>query len=597
MPNIAEILNNLSEEDLIDVLAQIDPVSWCEHVRTLRGEPFSLKDRKYLHDIYRDRCRTIVLLKGRQVEGTELTLNLILSFLAKNPYTTALHLQPRSQQAERFSKTRLSTAIAESKHLSEWESQQGSQLMLRKFERINKETKKVEYNYYALAGTMTSGSAEGGDAVRGLSTDMVALDEAQDMVADDLPTILEGMSHSKFKNKLILGTPKFTNDALWKNWEVSDMKEWFVPCECGYETMVRYDCIIDDGTDPIKPHYIYACDKCGKELDRRAGYWKPTNDNWTGDVSGYHLSQLIVPWITADEVKQKEADPNYSKRRFMNEVLGLAFVGEDMPMTVEQLKECTKGNDEKLGVPVLGERLFAGCDWGTNGSYCFVISDKYRLVDLFECHNKDTRTHPTYFAERLKKYRHSLSKIVCDYGSDVAYFYGLTEKCKENGIFAPVYACQYRTPPQTTEESWNEKTMVVSVGRSEIFEKGIDLINRCVVQIPQRSWEDEKVQKFVSHACNMATETRSTNAGVEFLLFIPLGDDHYWHCFMYSLLAMGNVPPPAMGTVSSGFVNQRRDGFDPCRRTSGTFLKANQGTSRVSQTARRTQNNRRRFKR
>lgn len=65
--NISEILANLSEEELIEVLAQIDPVSWCERVRVLRGEPFSLKDRKYLHDIYRDNNNTLVLLKGRQV--------------------------------------------------------------------------------------------------------------------------------------------------------------------------------------------------------------------------------------------------------------------------------------------------------------------------------------------------------------------------------------------------------------------------------------------------------------------------------------------------------------------------------------------------
>lgn len=93
LSNIAEILNNLSEEELIEVLAQVDPVSFAEHTRILRGEPFSLKDRKYLHDIYRDESKKVILVKGRQVEGSETTLNLILGFLAKThtllPYTVS----------------------------------------------------------------------------------------------------------------------------------------------------------------------------------------------------------------------------------------------------------------------------------------------------------------------------------------------------------------------------------------------------------------------------------------------------------------------------------------------------------------------------
>ena len=51
---LEEALSSMSQEEFIEILSEVDPVSWTEHSRILKGEPFSFKDRGYLHDIYRD---------------------------------------------------------------------------------------------------------------------------------------------------------------------------------------------------------------------------------------------------------------------------------------------------------------------------------------------------------------------------------------------------------------------------------------------------------------------------------------------------------------------------------------------------------------
>lgn len=70
MTKLEDLLSQLSSDEVLDVLAEVDNVLWCERVRTLDGKPFSLRERKYLWDVYRDKSPKKVLLKSRQIEGT-----------------------------------------------------------------------------------------------------------------------------------------------------------------------------------------------------------------------------------------------------------------------------------------------------------------------------------------------------------------------------------------------------------------------------------------------------------------------------------------------------------------------------------------------
>ena len=84
---LGQAVGSLSEDDIIDILSQIDPISWIENRRVLKGKPFSFKDREYLLQPYRDESKQIIFMKGRQVEMSEFSMNWLLHKLDMHPYT------------------------------------------------------------------------------------------------------------------------------------------------------------------------------------------------------------------------------------------------------------------------------------------------------------------------------------------------------------------------------------------------------------------------------------------------------------------------------------------------------------------------------
>ena len=101
---LEQALATLTENDIEEILAAVDPVSWIESRRILKGQPFSFKDRDYLLQPYRDEYQNIIFMKGRQVEMSEFSMNWLLHKLDAHPYTVGLHAFPRAAQAQKFAK-------------------------------------------------------------------------------------------------------------------------------------------------------------------------------------------------------------------------------------------------------------------------------------------------------------------------------------------------------------------------------------------------------------------------------------------------------------------------------------------------------------
>ena len=294
---LEQALSSMSQEEFIEILSEVDPVSWTEHSRILKGEPFSFDKRNYLYDIYRDESPQLFIMKGRQVEMSEFSMNWLLHKLYKHPYTAGLHAFPRAAQALKFSKQRLDSAINDSAVISKWYDDKGSEMLMRKFTKDINDKGLKPYNFYILGATWESRKDTVGDAARGISLDFIVYDERQDH-PNDVETVLgEGASHSEFKQTLTLGTPKLPGIQFDQQWEASDKKYWFVTCKnCGYEAPITMDNILDSGDDSIG--YYYGCPSCRQELDRNNGRWMATRPSKRPEYSGYHISQLMVPWLT-----------------------------------------------------------------------------------------------------------------------------------------------------------------------------------------------------------------------------------------------------------------------------------------------------------
>ena len=551
---LGDALGALSEDEFVDILSAVDPVTWTENRRILKGKPFSFEKRDYLLQPYRDDYPNLIFMKGRQVEMSEFSMNWLLRKLDKYPYTVGLHAFPRATQAQRFSKQRLESAINDSEYISKWYDDKNSEQTMRKFtkEPLNG---LIPYNFYMLGATWESRKDTVGDAARSVSLDFIVYDERQDH-PNDVETVLgEGASHSEYKQTLTLGTPKLPGIQFDQEWEASNKMYWYVKCpNCGREAPITMENILE--TDPGSGEYYYGCPECRAEIDRNNGRWLETNPQKHPEYHGYHINQLMVNWISANEIIRKKNSVSYPKRRFYNEVLGESYGGDDIPITIAMMEECCK-NEYRLG-EIDGEPLYAGIDWGA-ASWCVLQDKHHRLIDCLMTSEKDPRSHTKKIAEFLSKYKGYVKKIVCDAGPDITRYYSLKDMCKEAGIKASVYACYYTTPPAKTEIQWNEKENNVTVGRSESIEKVIDEIHDGNFVIPGYDKNTERVDTLMEHFTNIAAERTQSKSGNEFILYVNTGPDHFLHAKIYSDIASGGADYVVVSGTAAPVNNPRKE--------------------------------------
>lgn len=549
-------LSGMSQSDFQDVMALIDPISWTEQNRTLKGKPFSFIGRDYLLQPYRDDYQDIIFYKGRQVEMSEFSMNWLLRKLYAHPYTAGLHAFPRDNQAHKFSKQRLDASINDSKKLKDWYVQAESEQMMRKFVNYNVYGDLKPYNFYIMGATWESRKDTVGDAARSVSLDFIVYDERQDH-PDDVETVLgEGASHSEYGHTITLGTPKLPGTQFDQQWEASDKHKWFVTCKhCGRKDPITMNNILETGNEDGEQYY-YGCPECKNPIDRLNGEWLPTNPQKHPAYRGYHINQLMVCWISADKIMKKYNSPTYPKRRFYNEVLGIAYGGDDIPITQAMMTECTK-NDFKLGLDE--GAMYAGIDWGSK-SY-LVLQNKtkmgHKLVDCMVANDTDGRQHAKKFAKFLKKYAPHVKRVVCDAGPDISRFYALRDELKALGVTSDVWACYYTNPPAKVKVQWNEAEHIVSVGRSEAIDLIIDELSDQNFIIPGCDKGLEKIGLLMDQFTNISAVRSKTQAGVEFMIYQDTGPDHFLHAKLYSDIASRNGSAIVIGSTAKAFSQPR----------------------------------------
>ncbi len=552
--DLEKALGSLTHEDYIEILSEMDNVAWIEHNRILKGKPFSFDGRDYLLQPYRDEYQDLIFYKGRQVEMSEFTMNWMFRNLYKYPYTAGLHTFPRDHQCIKFSKQRLDPSIKDSERLENWYRERESEMKMRKFVRVIEGERLQPYNFYILGGTWESRKDTVGDAARGLTIDFIAYDERQDH-PDDVETVVgEAASHSEYKRTITLGTPKLPGTQFDRQWESSDKHLWNVTCEhCNWSDPITMDNILDSGDD----EFYYGCPRCKKPINRLNGKWIATNPQRKPHYRGYHINQLMVAWLSAEEIMKKWNSPTYPKRRFYNEVLGLSYGGDDVPITLPMMYACAE-NNYKLGE--VDGNLYVGVDWG-NTSWA-VIQGKtemgHKLTEVIVVDDNDPREHPRKIALALKRYVPHVKRVVCDAGPDITRYYSLRDECKSLGVTRDVWACYYSSPPVKKVINWNEEERNVTVGRTEFIDMIIDEISDQYFIIPGYDKELERVATLMDHHTNIAAEKTKGSNGMEYMIYFDTGPDHLLHAKLYSNVAAYEGTAVSIGNVARPF-NKPRD--------------------------------------
>ncbi len=332
-------------------------------------------------------------------------------------------------------------------------------------------------------------------------------------------------------------------------WEQSDKKEWFITCpHCKIEQQLKWPENINIETRS------YVCAVCKKELSndsRKYGKWKPTS---SGIFSGYHISQLMCVWITADKILNdwETKDRQY----FYNKVLGLAYIGSDDKIEPETV---LKNVNEEVN-PQDG-RVIIGVDTGLPIHYvCMNKKGVFYYNTIEKPHDAPDDWDAYSVLEKLLKH-FPRSVLVADQGGDLIGIRRLQSKYKGR-----VFLCYYRKDRKSEKMiQWGEDTEFgkVVVDRNRMISLTVEHLREVGLII--LNGKKEEWETFASHFGNIYREKivqketigkdAHTLYGNEYV-WKRNGADHFVHAFIYALTGMDKYSEDLATVVkaSDGFM-------------------------------------------
>lgn len=305
------------------------PSEWADGHRVLSsvesGEPGRWRtDRTpYLREILdklaaSDPTERVVVMKGAQVGGTEVSLNWVGYCIACSP-GPILAVQPTVEMGKRWSKGRLAPMIASTPALSQLvaparERDSGNTLSVKEFP----------------GGVLVITGANSAVGLRSMPVQRLILDEVDGYPgdADDEgdPVDLAVKRTSTFASRrkiLMISTPTIRGQSrIERAFNDSDQRRYHVPClRCGAFYVIRWEDIRWPEGDPRAAKW--RCPSCGSEAGNHEktamlsrGEWRATAPG-DGKTAGYHLPSLLAPhgWDSwgdiAAEFVEAGSDPTH----------------------------------------------------------------------------------------------------------------------------------------------------------------------------------------------------------------------------------------------------------------------------------------------
>ena len=492
----------MNPNDLYDYLFydQTDPVEWAAHNRKIKNLDkemvyISFENHPFLIEILRNSVKPhseMVIMKGRQLGLSENFLTAEHFLAATSPNTNIMHTLNDGTQLKDFSYTKLNPIYQETPELRamitavEGTKKKADNLHMKQF--IN--------NSFLMLTYLKVDKTAKSQSFRGVQIDALNIDEFEDAPDDLIIPLKKGLSASKLKIVNYLGTPKMQQSKFHKKYLQSDQRNWHVKCtNCGTEQILIdfFDYTTWDShifQHPDTNAYYFGCEKCKTELDRAAGYWKPTNPS--GTLTGYYAPQLIAPWISAtDFVREFNALTGRQLTEFIRETLGIPHSGEDAPVRLTWLNDCL--NDTYSYGHTHEDMMLYGHDWG-NKSYYIVGQEnegKIYISDIGILDDADVNDQTLKLKKRFENWGAFMA--VLDSG------YGKAQNQKLMPLFpGRVWSCFYGGVDQKRMISWDTakgkgshtRNKHVNINHMALVEEVAGLIRDGVFQFPGKTEAD-----------------------------------------------------------------------------------------------------------
>lgn len=488
--------------------SELLPALWAEKydIKTEAGLPFDLdRNHRFMREPFNDLSPLQVWLKPPQVGATTAKI-LKAAYVAKKLHRDIIYTLPTQSDVYEMVGGKVNRIIAQNEVLKGW---------VRHHDTV--EQKSIGDSLIYFRGTFTAKQAMMVSSSLNIHDEVDASDPG---VITQYETRLQARADGW---RWYFSHPSLGGKGVDIYWQKSDKKEWYITCEsCQHKHVLSWP----ESIDPVSKAYI--CPRCKVHLSDEArimGEWKATA---TGEFSGYHISQMMCPWITAAKILEAKDDPLKDEQYFYNYVLGLPYVGGSDKIEPEQvLANCV---DE---VNTQEARVIIGVDTGLPIYYTLLNKDGVFFYGT--CDNYDA-------LEKLL-HRFSNSILVSDQGGDLIGIRQLQAKYPGR-----VFLCYYRKDRKAVDLiQWGEGSEFgkVVVDRNRMMSLMVEQMKdkgRLRINGKKEDWKH-----WANHFGNIYREIVETPErpnrdaaglyGNEYV-WKRTGADHYVHSLLYGLVGL-----------------------------------------------------------
>jgi len=497
------------------------PLTWAiSTCKTPKGEPLDFKEHQFLADIYKDKSKDIVVQKSAQMGLTTFGINRALWFADTNN-VSIIYTFPTSGDVSEFSRARVSPIIQASPHL------------LGRTENIDAvELKQIGDSFIYFRGTWNERQALSIDA------DMLIHDETDRSKPEVISMYRERLSHSKYKYVIHLSNPSIPEYGINALYNRSDRKKWFITCpKCGEKQVLKYPESIQEGRIGHNEIY-YKCLFCGERLsdeDRRGGRWIPTNPG--SKISGYHITQMMAPWISAEDIIIKRENEKWLQT-FYNFVLGEPYAGENVPIKRLDLLECIQAGYEMPDSSPKG--TYMGVDQGDNLHITIWLKEGNTKKLVYFGVKDDFEELP----DLMVKYKVVSCVIDAMPNKHSARRFALQFPGK-------VWLCYYNDN-QKEKIIWKEdkekREFRVVAHRTETLDTLADEIQNKNIILPKLT---QDLETYIRHLCALAKEKVDKPDGTYVFNYIATGEDHFAHSSNYGMIALSRATTGSLAEIDN----------------------------------------------
>ena len=468
-------------------------------IKTEKGELLEFKNHKFLQDIFEDWTPIQTARKASQVGFS--TMEILKSLYAsKYKKWNIIYCLPTFNDVGQFVPSKVNPIIEQNPILAQWTRDKDTIFQKKVGER---------FIYYrgASSSKTEKEKMEAGTGIM-FSADLILGDESDRSDQAILMQYDSRLEASDYKGKWYFSNPTHPGTLTQQLWDKSDQKHWFI--ECPHCRELQY---LDYYENIDKERGIYICKKCHRGIDddtRRNGQWvKRWHDR---EISGYWISHLICPWISAKSLIESEATK--SKQYFYNFNLGLPYRGSDVVVDRQVILKNIVDNENFQLQNVIG------VDTGLTMHY--VLGNKQGIFKIGSTKDWDE------IEMLMRKYE---ATAVFDALGDLTKPRQLRDKYRGR-----VWLCYFKRDKDRPEAiKWDSKDMAVYADRSKIIQRVIDDFVDSKIKFYLRP---DELNEYISHWETLSQIEETDNIGITRKIWETEGENHLLFATIYFWLAL-----------------------------------------------------------